>query len=143
VFNVGVGEMMVVLLVALLVFGPNKLPEIARSMGKFLRNFQQETNRALSDLKQGIEPVTTGIFDEPDPGTPTEELVVANEEPAAAFGVATAATRRKTSTRAAAGRRKPAATAKKPAATASKRAVAARKPAPKKKPVAKKKTSKR
>jgi sec-independent protein translocase protein TatB len=77
--NVGVGEMMVILLVALVVFGPNRLPEIARSVGKFMRNFQKETSRALNDLKEGIDMKDTahtfkeakdalnvGIFDEPD-----------------------------------------------------------------------------
>jgi sec-independent protein translocase protein TatA len=135
VFNVGVPEMMVILLVALLVFGPNKLPEMARNMGKMLRNFQQETNRALSDLKQGVEPATTGIFDQPDAGTPSEESAV----PAAAFGVA-AGTRRKTSTRTTSARRKPATAAKKKPASApaKKKPVAKRTPVAKKKPVAKK-----
>ena len=64
--NIGAPEMIVILVLALLVFGPNRLPEIARSMGKFIRNFQSETNRAIGDLKRGIEPSTTGIFDEPD-----------------------------------------------------------------------------
>jgi TatA/E family protein of Tat protein translocase len=128
VFNVGVPEMMVILLVALLVFGPNKLPEMARNMGKMLRNFQQETNRALSDLKEGIEPIKTGIFDEPDPATPTQESAV----PAAAFG-ATAGTRRKTSTPTSGTRRKPATAAKKkPTSAPAKRKPAAKKPAAKK-----------
>lgn len=64
--NVGWGEMGLVLLVALVVFGPNRLPEVARSMGKFVRQFQRETSRAMSDLKEGLGPVNVGIFDEPD-----------------------------------------------------------------------------
>jgi TatA/E family protein of Tat protein translocase len=67
VLNIGVPEMLVILVIALIVFGPNRLPDMARSMGKFIRQFQAETNRAISDLKQGIEPATTGVFDEPDP----------------------------------------------------------------------------
>jgi TatA/E family protein of Tat protein translocase len=131
VFNMGVGEMILVLLVALVVFGPNKLPEVARSMGKFLRNFQLETNRALNDLKQGIEPVTKGIFDEPDAGTPVGEIPTVSAAPAAAFRT-TPGTKRKTSARAATTRSKPV-TAKKKTATA---------PA-KKKPVAKKPVAKK
>jgi TatA/E family protein of Tat protein translocase len=137
VFNVGVPEMMVILLVALLVFGPNKLPEMARSMGKMLRNFQQETNRALTDLKQGIEPIKMGIFDEPDPGTPAVESAA----PAAAFG-AMAGAKRKTSTRAKTARRKPATAAKnKPtSAPAKKKPVATKKPVAAKKPATNKTT---
>ena len=68
-FNLGFPEIALVLFVSLIVFGPNRLPEIARSMGKFLRNFQSETNRAMSDLKAGLQPATHGIFDTPDAGS--------------------------------------------------------------------------
>jgi len=138
VFNVGVPEMIVILLVALLVFGPDRLPEIARNMGKFIRNFQQETNRALSDLKAGIEPATTGIFDEPDPATPADEVIAASAVPAPAFG-ATTGTRRKMSAWVASGRRKPVSAKTKPApATAKRKAGAKNATAAKKKPAAKK-----
>lgn len=55
-FNVGGGEILVILLVALLVLGPEKLPEAARSAGKLYRQvrqlstgFQQEFREALDD----------------------------------------------------------------------------------------------
>jgi len=83
VFNLGIPEIGLVLFVALMVFGPDRLPEIARSMGKFMRSFQAETNRAMSDLKAGIEPATHGIFDTPDEGSeqPTAELTSAAATP--------------------------------------------------------------
>jgi len=93
--NVGVPEMLLILFVALIVFGPNRLPEIARSMGKFIRSFQNETNRAISDLKAGIEPVTHGVFDTPDAGS----------EPAAAFIPAEEMSQAKTRTRSSTTRR--------------------------------------
>ena len=74
--NIGVPEMLLILVVALIVFGPSRLPEIARQMGKFIRQFQSETNRAIEDLKRGIEPATTGVFDEPDPPPMTTEPIV-------------------------------------------------------------------
>jgi Tat protein translocase TatB subunit len=64
--NVGWGEMMILMVVVLIVFGPNRLPEMARNIGKFVRNFQRETSNALAELKEGIEPVKIGVFDEPD-----------------------------------------------------------------------------
>jgi len=76
VFNIGAPEMILILIVALIVFGPNRLPEIARQMGKFIRQFQSETNRAIEDLKRGIEPATTGVFDEPDPKPVATEAIV-------------------------------------------------------------------
>lgn len=42
--NVGAGEMVVILVVALLVLGPKRLPEMARVIGKFLREFRRQTD---------------------------------------------------------------------------------------------------
>jgi TatA/E family protein of Tat protein translocase len=50
VFNLGFTEMAVIFIVALLVFGPNKLPELARSLGKSLNEFR----RASNDLRRSI-----------------------------------------------------------------------------------------
>lgn len=49
-FNLGFGEMAVIFVVALLVFGPNKLPELARNLGKSLAEFR----RASNDLRRSI-----------------------------------------------------------------------------------------
>jgi sec-independent protein translocase protein TatA len=49
-FNIGPLELMVILIVALLVVGPTKLPEIGRSIGRGLREFrkaQDEVQRTL------------------------------------------------------------------------------------------------
>ncbi|HEU4520514.1 MAG TPA: Sec-independent protein translocase protein TatB [Thermoanaerobaculia bacterium] len=50
-FNLGVPELMLILAVALIVFGPRKLPEIGRTLGKALGEFR----RATDDLKNTIE----------------------------------------------------------------------------------------
>ncbi len=54
--NVGFGEILVILLVALLVFGPQKLPEMMRGLGKALRAFQEESGRAVEQLRSAAEP---------------------------------------------------------------------------------------
>ncbi len=64
--NIGIGELMMIFLVIMIVFGPKRMPGIARDMGKFLRDFRRETNAAIKELKDGIEPINVGIFDEPD-----------------------------------------------------------------------------
>ncbi len=41
--NLGVKELILVLLIVLIIFGPKKLPEIGRSLGKMLSNFKSST----------------------------------------------------------------------------------------------------
>lgn len=49
--NIGVPEMLFILILALLIFGPKKLPEVGRTIGKGLGEFR----RASNDLKRTIE----------------------------------------------------------------------------------------
>jgi TatA/E family protein of Tat protein translocase len=70
-FGIGPVELLVVFVVALLVFGPTKLPELARSLGKGLREFR----RASSDLRRSIELDDDDVAQEPAPaqaGSPHE-----------------------------------------------------------------------
>ena len=39
--NIGIGEMMIVLVIALIVIGPKKLPEVGRSLGRGIREFKE------------------------------------------------------------------------------------------------------
>lgn len=50
-FGIGSTELLVILVVALIVIGPAKLPEIARSLGKALGEFR----RVSTDVKRTIE----------------------------------------------------------------------------------------
>jgi sec-independent protein translocase protein TatA len=42
--HLGIGETLILLLVALLVFGPSKLPQLGDALGKGLRNFKRGLN---------------------------------------------------------------------------------------------------
>jgi sec-independent protein translocase protein TatB len=52
VFNVGLGEIMAIVLVLLLLFGPERLPEMARQAGRFLGRLRLTTQDALDQLKE-------------------------------------------------------------------------------------------
>jgi sec-independent protein translocase protein TatA len=48
---IGIQELVLIFVVALLIFGPKKLPELGRSLGKTLGEFR----RASNEIKQSIE----------------------------------------------------------------------------------------
>jgi TatA/E family protein of Tat protein translocase len=50
-FGIGMPEMLLILAIALIVIGPKKLPDLAKSMGRALREFK----KATSELKESIE----------------------------------------------------------------------------------------
>ena len=53
--SLGFSEIAVVALIALLVFGPDRLPELARQAGKALARFRQETSKSVAELKRAAE----------------------------------------------------------------------------------------
>lgn len=54
-FNVGPGEIAVVFGVALLIFGPKKLPELGKSLGQGIGNFKKSLTDAQSEMKAAIK----------------------------------------------------------------------------------------
>ena len=55
-FGLGVWEILVILLVALLVLGPKKLPEVARSLGRGLAEFRRASSEIRNALSVDAEP---------------------------------------------------------------------------------------
>lgn len=53
--NLGFWELALVAVIALVVFGPERLPDLARQAGKFLARLRQETSRSVQELKQAAE----------------------------------------------------------------------------------------
>ena len=66
-FDIGLQEMLVIGVLALLVFGPSKLPELGRMVGRALREFR----RASDEFRSTVE--TNLHMNEPDPPPPASE----------------------------------------------------------------------
>jgi len=56
-FNMGLPELLIILAIALIVFGPNKLPELAKALGKAMREFK----KATEEMKQSFAAETRDL----------------------------------------------------------------------------------
>lgn len=54
-FNVGSGEMIVILLLAMLVLGPDKLPSTAKKVGRFLHEFRRMTSGFEQEVRRAMD----------------------------------------------------------------------------------------
>ncbi|BAZ47669.1 TatA/E family twin arginine-targeting protein translocase [Nostoc ellipsosporum NOK] len=61
VFGIGLPEMALIMVVALLIFGPKKLPEIGRSLGKAIRGFQEASNEFQNEFKREAEQIEQAV----------------------------------------------------------------------------------
>ena len=105
VFGIGLPEMALILVVALLVFGPKKLPEMGRSLAQALgsfkkaqQEFETEFKKEAEDLKKSMNAPMKAEIERPEPKAlpepegeveTTEENPVADEVEAVATEVTT------------------------------------------------------
>jgi Tat protein translocase TatB subunit len=73
-FGLGIWELAVILVVALLVLGPEKLPKVARQLGRVTR----ELRRAVSEFQSSL---TQADVDEPSTPPPAAPSIEAPKEP--------------------------------------------------------------
>jgi sec-independent protein translocase protein TatA len=69
IFGIGLPEMAVIFTIALLVFGPKKLPEIGRSMGKAIRGFQDASRDFESEFKRETKQLEEAVATRSKPET--------------------------------------------------------------------------
>ena len=81
--SVGTPELIIIFVIALIVFGPRKLPELGKSLGKSLAEFKRASNELKNTLDEEIrseerkqqekqEPPRVAEFHEPAPATGTD-----------------------------------------------------------------------
>jgi sec-independent protein translocase protein TatA len=92
--SLGPAEILVVLVIALLVFGPNKMPDIAKQVGKGFREFRRVQQHLKSELRDVVSefdsPSSTPAMDQqavpmlpPKDVTPTDALSAPESTPTA------------------------------------------------------------
>ena len=74
-FGIGMPEMLVILALALIIIGPKKLPDLAKSLGRAMREFKRATNEfketiqldsEISEVKETFNDISDGVKDAVD-----------------------------------------------------------------------------
>jgi len=73
-FNIGLPELLIILAIALIVFGPNKLPELAKAFGRAMREFK----KATEEVKESFEAETKDLEELKSTLTEEKENLIAN-----------------------------------------------------------------
>ena len=82
-FGIGVPELILILIVGLIVFGPGKLPEAGRALGKGIREFKKASNaltQALNAEPAPQQPVQQARTQQPAPAQPAQAAAETAEQ---------------------------------------------------------------
>lgn len=67
-FGLGIGELLVILVIVLIIFGAGKLPEIGEGLGRGIRSFRKEVHKPdeidVTPPKDGDDPTQSGKGDD-------------------------------------------------------------------------------
>jgi len=65
-FGIGPGEIVIILVIALIVFGPGKLPEMGSALGKTIGEFKRATSDMTKDFTETVDQVKQPIAEVKD-----------------------------------------------------------------------------
>lgn len=85
--NIGPGELILILVIVLVIFGPGKLPDIGSAIGKGVREFRKASNDLEDSLRgeptQPAQPAQPPAAAQPTPSAPTGEAGTSQSAPGA------------------------------------------------------------
>jgi sec-independent protein translocase protein TatA len=84
--SLGMPELIVIFVIALIVFGPRKLPELGRSLGRGIAEFKKATNELQSSLEDEIRLEERRSADAASTGSSTATSAKIDEAPARKVG---------------------------------------------------------
>ena len=73
-FNFGGGEMFIILLIVLILFGPSQLPKMARGFGQAIREFRKAQREITDEIQRDEPPSTPSAPSAPNPGGENKPL---------------------------------------------------------------------
>ena len=56
-FGLGWQELVIILVIALIIFGPKKLPELGKSLGQAIRGFREGSTKATEEAKKELKEI--------------------------------------------------------------------------------------
>jgi TatA/E family protein of Tat protein translocase len=83
--SIGMPELVIIFVIALIIFGPRKLPELGRSLGKSLNEFKRASNELRNSLEEEIrvdeqrEAAKKAAEAAPAPAAPAQAVVTPAE----------------------------------------------------------------
>lgn len=79
-FGIGMSELLIILGLALILIGPRKLPELARSLGKTMGELRRATDDLKETIAEEIEPIKDEIPDREELKETLEKQFLVEEE---------------------------------------------------------------
>ena len=72
--SIGMPELVIIFVIALIIFGPRKLPELGKSLGRSINEFKRASNELKSTLEDEIRVEEQRTTAAPRPATPTPSV---------------------------------------------------------------------